>query len=377
MLFLKTPISPYLQERITSTSWHSRNKTDIFRNFAAMKFNATQIAELVSGTVDGDPKAEVSKLSKIEEGTKGSLTFLANPKYTPFLYITAATITLVSDDFVAEKDYKTTLVRVADPYEAFSKLLNHYNKIKHVPKPSVSKKAFVSDDSFCSDGVSIGDYAHIGAHTTIGKNCVIQSQVFIGENVTIGENTIIHVGARIIDDTVIGSDCVIQNNAVIGADGFGWALNESGSYDKVPQTGNVVLGNHVDIGANTTIDRATLGSTRIGDGVKLDNLIQIGHNVEIGAHTVIAAQTGIAGSTKIGKHCQIGGQVGISGHLTIGNRVGIQAKSGILKNIKDDSKIMGYPAFDYTAFNKSYVHFRNLHTHISDLQSLKKKLNHD
>ena len=342
-----------------------------------MKFNAKQIAELVSGTVDGDPKAEVSKLSKIEEGTKGSLSFLANPKYTPFLYSTAATITLVSDDFVAEKDYKTTLVRVADPYEAFSKLLNHYNKIKHVPTPSVSEKAFVSEDASCSDGVSIGDNAHIGAHTTIGKNCVIQPQVFIGENVTIGDNTIIHVGARIIDDTVIGSDCVIQNNAVIGADGFGWAPNESGSYDKVPQTGNVVLGNHVDIGANTTIDRATLGSTRIGDGVKLDNLIQIGHNVEIGAHTVIAAQTGIAGSTKIGTHCQIGGQVGISGHLTIGNRVGIQAKSGILKNIKDDSKIMGYPAFDYTAFNKSYVHFRNLHTHITDLQSLKKKLNHD
>ena len=342
-----------------------------------MKFNATQIAELVSGTVDGNPKAEVSKLSKIEEGTTGSLSFLANPKYTPFLYSTAATITLVSDDFVADKEYKTTLIRVSDPYEAFSKLLSHYNEIKHVPTPSVSDNAYISDDASCSDGISIGNYAHIDAHTTLGKNCVIHSQVYIGKNVSIGDNTIIHVGARILDDTVIGSHCVIHNNAVIGADGFGWAPNDNGSYDKVPQTGNVVLGNNVDVGANTTIDRATLGSTRIGNGVKLDNLIQIGHNVEIGDHTVIAAQTGIAGSTKIGTHCQIGGQVGISGHLTIGNRVGIQAKSGILKNLKDDAKVMGYPAFDYKAFNKSYVHFRNLHTHIKDLQSLKKKLNHD
>lgn len=342
-----------------------------------MKFNATQIAELVSGTVDGNPKAEVSKLSKIEEGTKGSLSFLANPKYTPFIYSTAATITLVSDDFVAEKEYKTTLVRVNDPYEAFSKLLHQYNEIKLKPTPSISEKAFIADDALCSEGVFIGDYAHIGGNTTIGENCVIHPQAFIGENVSIGQNTIIHVGARVLDGTIIGSNCVIQNNAVIGADGFGWAPNDVGSYDKVPQTGNVVLGNHVDVGANTTIDRATLGSTRVGDGVKLDNLIQIGHNVEIGAHTVIAAQTGIAGSTKVGTHCQIGGQVGISGHLTIGNRVGIQAKSGILKNIDDDSKIMGYPAFDYTSFNKSYVHFRNLHTHITDLQSLKKKLNHD
>ena len=342
-----------------------------------MKFNATQIAELVSGTVDGNPKAEVSKLSKIEEGTTGSLSFLANPKYTSFLYSTAATITLVSDDFVADKEYKTTLIRVSDPYEAFSKLLSHYNEIKHVPTPSVSDNAYISDDVSCSDGISIGNYAHIDAHTTLGKNCVIHSQVYIGKNVSIGDNTIIHVGARILDDTVIGSHCVIHNNAVIGADGFGWAPNDNGSYDKVPQTGNVVLGNNVDVGANTTIDRATLGSTRIGNGVKLDNLIQIGHNVEIGDHTVIAAQTGIAGSTKIGTHCQIGGQVGISGHLTIGNRVGIQAKSGILKNLKDDDEVMGYPAFDYTAFNNSYVHFRNLHTHIKDFQSLKKKLNHD
>ena len=342
-----------------------------------MIFNASQIAELVSGTVEGNTNAEVDRLSKIEEGTEGSLSFLANPKYTSFLYSTDATITLVSDSFVAEKEFKTTLIRVADPYEAFSKLLHHYNQIKQQHNSGIAETAIVSDSATIADNISIGDYVQIGANSILGEHVVLQAQAFVGNNVSIGANTVVHTGAKILDDTVIGTNCVIHSNAVIGADGFGWAPNGDGSYDKVPQTGNVILGNYVDVGANTTIDRATLGATKIGNGVKLDNLIQIGHNVEIGEHTVIAAQTGIAGSTKIGTHCQIGGQVGISGHLTIGNRVGIQAKSGILKNIKDDSKVMGYPAFDYTAFNKSYVHFRNLHTHISDLHSLKKKLDHE
>ncbi len=342
-----------------------------------MNFTASQIAALVSGTVEGNTDAEVNRLSKIEEGTEGSLSFLANPKYTSYLYTTNATITLVSDAFVAEKEYKTTLIRVADPYEAFSKLLEHYNQIKQQLPSGIAKTAIVSKDARVEKSVFIGDFSQVGANTTLEDHVVIHPQSFIGNNVTIGANSVIHTGARILDDTVIGKNCVIHSNVVIGADGFGWAPNGNGTYEKVPQTGNVVLGDYVDVGANTTIDRATLGATKIGTGVKLDNLIQIGHNVEIGAHTVIAAQTGIAGSTKIGSHCQIGGQVGISGHLTIGNRVGIQAKSGILKNIKDDSKIMGYPAFDYTAFNKAYVHFRNLHTHITDLQTLKKKLDHE
>lgn len=342
-----------------------------------MNFTASQIAALVSGTVEGNTDAEVNRLSKIEEGTEGSLSFLANPKYTSYLYTTNATITLVSDAFVAEKEYKTTLIRVADPYEAFSKLLEHYNQIKQQLPSGIAKTAVVSKDARVEKSVFIGDFSLVGANTTLEDHVVIHPQSFIGNNVTIGANSVIHTGVRILDDTIIGKNCVIHSNVVIGADGFGWAPNGNGSYEKVPQTGNVILGDHVDVGANTTIDRATLGATKIGTGVKLDNLIQIGHNVEIGAHTVIAAQTGIAGSTKIGSHCQIGGQVGISGHLTIGNRVGIQAKSGILKNIKDDSKIMGYPAFDYTAFNKAYVHFRNLHTHITDLQTLKKKLDHE
>jgi len=342
-----------------------------------MNFTASQIAELVSGTVEGNSDAEVFRLSKIEEGTEGSLSFLANPKYTPFLYSTGASITLVSDSFIAEKAFSTTLIRVSDPYEAFSKLLHYYNQMKLQSLSGIAKTAFVSEEATLHNTVYIGDFTHIGEYTSVGSHVAIHPHAFVGNNVSIGSNTVIHVGARILDDTVIGENCVIHSNAVIGADGFGWAPNSNGSYDKVPQTGNVVLGNHVDVGANTTIDRATLGSTKIGTGVKLDNLIQIGHNVEIGEHTVIAAQTGIAGSTKIGTHCQIGGQVGISGHLTIGNRVGIQAKSGILKNIKDDSKVMGNPAFDYTKFNKSYVHFRNLHDHVIDLQNLKKNLDHE
>ena len=342
-----------------------------------MKFTASQIAELVSGTVEGNTNAEVFRLSKIEEGTEGSLSFLANPKYTPFLYTTQASITLVRDNFITEKAYTTTLIRVPDPYEAFSKLLQYYNQIKQESLSGIAQTASISEDTLLAENAYVGDFVRVGAHSSVGSHVMIHAQAYVGENVSIGANTVIHSGARILDDTIIGDNCVIHSNAVIGSDGFGWAPNGNGSYDKVPQTGNVILGDFVDVGANTTIDRATLGSTKIGNGVKLDNLIQIGHNVEIGAHTVIAAQTGIAGSTKIGTHCQIGGQVGISGHLTIGNRVGIQAKSGILKNIKDDGKVMGIPALDYTAFNKAYVHFRNLHTHITDLQNLKKKLDHE
>lgn len=342
-----------------------------------MNFTASQIAELVSGTVEGNTRAEVNRLSKIEEGTAGSLSFLANPKYTSFLYTTDASITLVSNAFVAEKKFKTTLIRVADPYEAFSKLLHHYNQIKEQLGSGVADSAIISDDATIAPTAFVGDYAHVGTNSTLSDQVIIHPHAYVSDNVTIGANTVVHAGARILNGTEIGANCVIHSNAVIGADGFGWAPNGNGTYEKVPQTGNVILGDYVDVGANTTIDRATLGATKIGTGVKLDNLIQIGHNVEIGDHTVIAAQTGIAGSTKIGSHCQIGGQVGISGHLTIGNRVGIQAKSGILKSIKDDAKVMGNPAFDYSTFNKAYVHFRNLHSHITDLQSLKKKLNHE
>lgn len=339
-----------------------------------MKFTASQIAEFVSGIVEGDKGVKIDKLSKIEEGDKGSLTFLGNPKYNSYLYTTKSSITIVNKDFVAEKPYKTTLVRVSDPYAAFSKLLNKYNHIK-MNKSGISKTAIISEKSNISVDSYIGDFVVIGEGTKIKNKCEIHSNVFIGNNVYIGKNTSIHSGTRILDNTVIGENCEIHNNVVIGADGFGWTVNKKGEYEKVPQTGNVIIGNNVDIGANTTIDKATLGSTKINDGVKLDNLIQIAHNVEIGKNTVIAAQSGVAGSTKIGKNCKIGGQVGISGHLNIGDGVSIQAKSGVLKNVASGKKFMGYPAFDYMSFNKSYVHFKNLGKYIKELDVLKNIIN--
>ena len=335
-----------------------------------MKFTASQIAEFVSGIVEGDKGVKIDKLSKIEEGGEGSLTFLGNPKYNSYLYTTKSSVTIVKNDFVAEKPYKTTLVRVSDPYAAFSKLLNKYNQIK-MNKSGISKTAIISEKSDVSEDSYIGDFVVIGKGTKIKNKCLIHSNVFIGNNVYIGKNTSIHSGTRILDNTVIGENCEIHNNAVIGADGFGWSLNKKGEYEKVPQTGNVIIGNNVDIGANTTIDKATLGSTKINDGVKLDNLIQIAHNVEIGKNTVIAAQSGVAGSTKIGKNCKIGGQVGISGHINIGDGVSIQAKSGVLKNVPSGKKFMGYPAFDYMSFNKSYVHFKNLGKYVRQLDVLK------
>jgi UDP-3-O-[3-hydroxymyristoyl] glucosamine N-acyltransferase len=339
-----------------------------------MKFTASQIAEFVSGEVEGDKGVKIDKLSKIEEGDKGSLTFLGNPKYNSYLYTTKSSITIVNKDFVDEKPYKTTLVRVSDPYAAFSKLLHKYNHIK-MNKSGISKTAKISEKSNISEDSYIGDFVVIGEGTKIKNKCEIHSNVFIGNNVYIGKNTSIHSGTRILDNTVIGENCEIHNNVVIGADGFGWTVNKKGEYEKVPQTGNVIIGNNVDIGANTTIDKATLGSTKINDGVKLDNLIQIAHNVEIGKNTVIAAQSGVAGSTKIGKNCKIGGQVGISGHLNIGDGVSIQAKSGVLKNVASGKKFMGYPAFDYMSFNKSYVHFKNLGKYIKELDVLKNIIN--
>ena len=336
-----------------------------------MKFTANQIAELLNGEIVGNENAEVFTLSKIEEGKKGSLTFLSNPKYTPFIYSTNATITIVNDGFVAEKEINTTLIKVSNAYAAFSTLLEHYNFIKNnktgIEEPvSIAKSAIIGDDIFVGAFTSIGENVHIGNNVKIYPNC------FIGDNVTIGDHTTIFAGAKIYSDCCIGSHCNIDASVVVGADGFGFSPDENGVYSKVPQIGNVIIEDHVDIGAATTIDRATLGSTVIKKGVKLDNQIQIAHNIVIGEHTVIAAQTGIAGSTKIGKHCQIGGQVGIVGHITIGNHVKIQAQSGISKNIADNEVLQGTPAFGYGDYYKSYVHFKNLPQLAKDIEELKK-----
>ena len=325
-----------------------------------MKFTAEQIAGVLEGEVVGNPLAEVSTLSKIEEGVEGSLTFLSNPKYVSFIYSTQASVTIVNKDFVPESTISTTLIRVEDAYGAFTKVLTFYAQAKLDSKKGIEQPVFMSEDLIYGEDLYLGSFTYIGKNVTLGKNVKIYPNCYIGDNVTIGDNTVFYAGVRIYADVSIGSDCCFHSGVIIGADGFGFAPNADNSYDKIPQIGNVIIENNVEIGAGTTVDRATMGSTIIRNGVKLDNQIQIAHNVEIGENTVIAAQTGIAGSTKIGKHCIIGGQVGISGHIVIGNNVRIQAQSGVTKNMKDDEIIQGTPAFSYNDFSKSYVHFKNL-----------------
>lgn len=339
-----------------------------------MKFTAAQIAGILEGDIVGNPDVEVSRLSKIEEGTEGSLTFLANPKYKQYIYSTQASITIVNKSFEAENKLTTTLIKVEDAYKSFSRLLEYYNQIK-INKFGIEQPSFIAVSSSYGKNVYIGAFTYIGEHVTISDNVKIFPGSYIGDNVKIGENTVIFAGVKIYSDCIIGNNCVINSCTVIGADGFGFAPNENGEYSKVPQTGNVIIEDFVDIGAATSIDRATLGSTIIKKGVKLDNQIQIAHNVEIGKNTVIAAQTGIAGSTKIGENCQIGGQVGIVGHLSIGNNVKIQAQSGITRNVKDNEVLQGSPAFGYGDFNKSYVYFKNFPKIVKDLNEIEKKVN--
>lgn len=336
-----------------------------------MKFTAQQIADILEGDIVGDADVKVSKLAKIEEGVEGTLTFLANPKYTTYIYSTKASITIVNKTFEPEDNITTTLIKVDDAYKSFSKLLEYYNQVK-LNKFGIEQPSFIAESSAYGENIYIGAFSYVGENVTIGDNVKIFPNAYIGDNVKIGDNTIIFAGAKIYSECLIGNHCVINSGAIIGADGFGFAPNEKGEYQKVPQTGNVILEDFVDVGAATTIDRATLGSTVIRRGVKLDNQIQIAHNVEIGKNTVIAAQTGIAGSTKIGENCQIGGQVGIVGHITIGDNVKIQAQSGIGRNVKDNEVLQGSPALAYGDYNKSYVHFKNLPKIIKKFNDLEK-----
>lgn len=337
-----------------------------------MKFTIQQIADILEGTIEGDSTIEVSKLSKIEEGESGSISFLSNVKYTPYLYTTNASAVIVNSDFIPEQEFTTTLIKVEDSYRAFTKLLEYYQMVK-LNKKGIEQPSFIHDSATVGDGLYLAAFGYISENVTLGDNVKIFSQAHIADNVTIGHNCIIHSGAKIMSDTIIGNNVIIHAGAVIGADGFGFSPNEDGTYDKIPQTGIVIIEDNVDIGALTTIDRATLGATVIKKGVKLDNQIQVGHNVEIGENTVIAAQTGIAGSAKVGKNCRIGGQVGIAGHITIGNNVGIQAQSGVGRNIKDGMVIQGSPAFDYGEWNRSYVYFKNLKKLNSRVADLEKK----
>lgn len=338
-----------------------------------MKFTAAQIAGILEGEVVGNPEAEVFKLSKIEEGTEGSLTFLANSKYTNYIYSTKATVTIVNSTFEPEQEITTTLIKVEDAYKSFSKLLEYYNQVK-LMKSGIEQPSVISDGVTYGSDLYLGSFCYIGKNVTIGNNVKIYPNSFIGDNVTIGDDCVFFAGVRIYSETVIGNRCTIHSGTIIGSDGFGFAPQEDGTYAKVPQIGNVIIEDDVEIGACTTVDRATLGSTIIRKGVKLDNHIQVAHNVEIGENTVIAAQTGIAGTTKIGKNCLIGGQVGFAGHLVIGDGVKIQAQSGIGKNLEAGEVVQGSPAFNYGDFAKSFVHFRNLPKIVTEIEELKNKI---
>lgn len=338
-----------------------------------MEFSAAEIAGILQGEVQGNPDVRINKLAKIEQGETGSLSFLANPRYTPHLYSTAASVVIVDRAFAAERSVTPTLIRVDDPRMAFSKLLAFYNRNSEA-REGIEQHSFIADSAVLGDSVYIGAFAYIAGQAKLGDRVKIHPNVYIGERVVIGADTELLPGVKIYPDTVIGAHCILHSNAVIGSDGFGFVPGADNQQDKMPQTGNVVIGDFVEVGAGTTVDRATLGSTILRRGVKLDNQIQIGHNVEVGAHTVIASQVGVAGSTKIGEACMIGGQVGIAGHLTIGNRVRIAAQSGITSNVPDDAMFFGSPAMEAGRYRKSFVYYRNLPAIVKRLEALEAEL---
>ncbi|MDM1397550.1 MULTISPECIES: UDP-3-O-(3-hydroxymyristoyl)glucosamine N-acyltransferase [Myroides] len=338
-----------------------------------MKIAAEQIASVLEGEIVGNPMIEVSTLAKIEEGTAGSISFLANPKYVHHIYTTNASVVIVNKTFEPEHPITATLIKVDDAYKAFSKLLEYYNQVK-LMKSGIEQPSVISEGVEYGDDLYLGSFAYIGKNVKIGNNVKIYPNTFVGDNVRIGDNTVLFAGVRIYSESVIGANCTFHAGVIIGSDGFGFAPNPDGTFNKVPQIGNVIIEDNVEIGAASTIDRATLGSTVIRKGVKLDNQIQIAHNVEIGENTVIASQTGVAGSTKIGKNCMIGGQVGIVGHLTIGDNVRIQAQSGVTKNLENGAAVQGSPALPHSDFLKSYSYFKNFSKIVSDIESIKKNI---
>lgn len=324
-----------------------------------MQFTAAVIADFLGGRVDGDPNAVVNTFAKIEEGCAGALSFLANPKYEHYIYDTLSSIVVVNESFTPVSPVKATLVRVPDAYGSFAKLLELYAASKP-RRTGISDKASIDPSASIGGECYVGDFAVIDSGAKIGSSVQIFPHVYIGQGVEIGNNVTINSGVKIYEGCKIGNNVILHAGCVIGADGFGFAPNEKGEYSKIPQIGNVVIEDDVEIGANTCIDRATMGSTRICRGVKLDNLIQIGHNVVVGSNTVAASQAGIAGSSKIGEHCMIGGQVGISGHIAIGDKVQIGSKSGISNNVPDGVTMMGYPAMPGMSFHRSNAVYRNL-----------------
>jgi len=336
-----------------------------------MEFTARQIADVLNGKVEGDPEVVVTRLEKIEEGIPGTMTFLANPLYTPHIYSTKASIIIVNDDFSPIQPITGTLIRVENAYTAFAKLLELFQNLQS-EKKGISPLAFISKSATIGEDVYIGEFVSIGENVVIGNHVQLYPQTFIGDKVTIGNNTTLFAGVKIYHDCIIGNECTLHSGIVIGADGFGFAPQTDTQSKKVIQAGNVVINDNVEIGANTTIDRATLGSTVIHRGVKIDNLVQLAHNVEIGENTIIASQTGIAGSTKVGKNCMIAGQVGIVGHLNIGNNVKIGAQSGIEHDIKDGDAFLGTPALEVGKTRRLYVYWRNFDQLVKKIYLLEK-----
>jgi len=339
-----------------------------------MEFTAKQISKLIKGEIVGDKNARINNLSKIEDGKPGTLSFLANNKYEKYIFKTQASVVIVSKDFHTDKKIKTTLIKVDEPYVAFATLLEHYKNLRK-PQKGISEFSYISESAKIKSNCYVGNFTHIGNDASVGKNVLIYPQVFIGDNVQIGSDTIIYPGVKIYEDCVIGDNCTIHSGTIIGADGFGFAPQQEGqAYKKVAQIGNVIIEDNVEIGANVTIDRATLGSTKIKKGVKIDNLIQIAHNVVINENTVMASQSGVSGSTVIGKNCMIGGQVGTIGHIKIGDNVKIAAQSGISSDVKDNAVLFGSPAIEVMNFKKSYVHFKNLDKLNKRIENLERKI---
>ena len=337
-----------------------------------MEFSAKQIAAFIQGEVIGDENATVHTFAKIEEGIPGAISFLSNPKYTPYIYESQSSIILVNKDFEPEHEIKTTLIKVDNAYESLAKLMNLYEMSKP-KKQGIDSLAFVSPTAHIGENVYVGAFAYIGENTVIGDNTLVYPHTYVGDNVKIGSNCLLYSNVTIYHDCHIGNECVLHSGAVIGADGFGFAPTPQG-YEKIPQIGIVILEDRVDIGANTCVDRATMGATIVHSGVKLDNLVQVAHNDEIGSHTVMAAQVGIAGSTKIGEWCMFGGQVGIAGHIKIGDKVNLGAQSGVPGSIKSESQLIGTPPMEPKQYFKAAVVHKNLPELQQELRNLRKEL---
>lgn len=342
-----------------------------------MQFTAKQIADILNGIIEGDENVKVSTLSKIEEGEPGSLCFISNPKYENFLYKTAASVVIVAKSFKLSQAFNSTLIKVDDPYSAFSMVLEKYNEFLNASQKQsgIDPSALVDSSAVLEEGVYVGPFCYVGPNVKIAKGTQLVAQNYIGADSSIGANCVFYPGVRVYKESNIGNRVIIHSNSVIGSDGFGFAPQSDGSYNKIAQIGNVIIEDDVEIGANTTIDRATMGSTIIRKGVKLDNLIQIAHNVELGAHTVVAAQTGISGSTKVGEHSLIGGQVGIAGHLNLARKTQIGAKAGINFDTEENKQWHGSPAQPLKEWMRSSVIFRKLPDVDRKVREMESKIN--